>query len=151
MTSTRCRRFQGRMAAALAALMAAGLANASPVSAALPPAPAPQPAPLPGFVTDEPVNALARSAGRVFLGGDFTRIGPATGGGVVLDPASGLRAAQFPDVRGIGFAVAPDGAGGYYVGGRFSAVGGVPRKNIAHVLADGSVDPAFAPPSTATC
>src|SRR5688572_4713210 len=142
MGSTARTRVQQRTAGLLAALLTAGLAGAAAAPAALPPAPPPQPAPLPGFVTDAPVNALARSAGRVFLGGDFTRIGPATGGGVVLDPAGGQRAAQFPDVRGIGFVVVPDGAGGYYLGGRFSAVGGVARRNLAHVLADGSIDAA---------
>ncbi len=39
----------------------------------------------------------------------------------------------------------PDGAGGFYIGGAFGEVGGQPRKNIAHILADGSVDPAFDP------
>ena len=42
-------------------------------------------------------------------------------------------------------ATVPDGAGGYYVGGAFTEVGGTTRNNIAHILADGSVDTAFNP------
>ena len=100
MLGRRYTRYLPSFAAALATLAGAGLAAcATTALAALPPAPPSQPALLPGFVTDEPVNALARGGGKIFLGGDFTRIGPATGGGVVLDPAGGLRAPQFPDVR----------------------------------------------------
>jgi hypothetical protein len=36
-------------------------------------------------------------------------------------------------------AIAADGHGGWFIGGRFSAVEGLPRRNLAHVLADGSV------------
>lgn len=34
----------------------------------------------------------------------------------------------------------PDGKGGHYVGGEFTTLQGVPRKNLAHILADNSVD-----------
>ena len=40
----------------------------------------------------------------------------------------------------------PDGAGGYYIGGAVHAPSAACRaRNLAHVLADGGVDPAFAP------
>jgi hypothetical protein len=42
-------------------------------------------------------------------------------------------------------AVAADGSGGWYVGGLFTHVGGVPRTNLAHIRADHSVDPSFNP------
>lgn len=35
--------------------------------------------------------------------------------------------------------------GGYYIGGRINSVGDVRRANLAHVEADGSVDPAWNP------
>jgi|GEM_PF-4213404 len=131
--------------ASAAALALAGVlapTGASGATATPQPPPA-RPAPLANYVTNGTVNALARDGATLFLGGAFSRIGPRTGGGVVLDPGSGLRATQFPDVLGTGFAIVPDMAGGYYLGGRFTAVGGVPRKNLAHILADGTVDPAF--------
>lgn len=42
------------------------------------------------------------------------------------------------------FALASDGAGGWYVGGLFATIGGVPRQGLARVLANGTVDPNFA-------
>ena len=38
-----------------------------------------------------------------------------------------------------------DGSGGWFIGGEFSAVGDVARSNLAHIRADGTLDPAFAP------
>jgi hypothetical protein len=32
-----------------------------------------------------------------------------------------------------------DGVGGYFIGGNFGAIGGVERRNLAHILADGSL------------
>ncbi|MDX6720282.1 MAG: hypothetical protein QOJ63_2536, partial [Solirubrobacteraceae bacterium] len=134
-----------RLPAAIGAALAVACLAPAAADAVLPQPPPARPLPGAGFVTDRTVAALTRVGDTIYLGGDFTRIGPPTGGGVVLDPESGLRAAQFPDVRGIGFAVVPDADGGYYIGGRFTHVGGLPRKNLAHVLASGAVDPAFAP------
>jgi hypothetical protein len=50
-----------------------------------------------------------------------------------------------PDVNGAVFALVPDGSGGVYAGGRFSQVGLLPRPGLAHILADGTVDPSWAP------
>jgi arylsulfatase A-like enzyme len=42
-----------------------------------------------------------------------------------------------PDVAGASVqAIVPDGAGGWYVGGDFTAVGGIPRTNLAHIVED---------------
>jgi uncharacterized delta-60 repeat protein len=41
--------------------------------------------------------------------------------------------------------LALDALGRVYIGGSFSRVGGQPRKNMARLLPDGTVDPAFAP------
>ena len=42
-------------------------------------------------------------------------------------------------------AVEPDCAGCVFLGGSFTSVGGLPRNGLAHVLADGTLDSAFAP------
>ena len=42
-------------------------------------------------------------------------------------------------------ASAPDGNGGFYIGGTFGRLGGEQRQKIGHILADGSVDPDFNP------
>src|SRR4030095_15996765 len=76
------------------------------------------------FITNGTVNAVVRSGGTLYVGGQFTRVGPATGSGVPLAP-SGAAASAFPKVAG-GFvnAVAADGSGGGDIGGGVVAVGG---------------------------
>lgn len=58
---------------------------------------------------------------------------------------SGGGAASFPQVNDVVFSLVSDGAGGVYLGGRFSLVGEVPRQALAHVLANGTVDPSWNP------
>jgi hypothetical protein len=53
--------------------------------------------------------------------------------------------AVFPQVNDVVFSLVSDGAGGVYLGGRFSLVGEVPRQALAHVLANGTVDPSWNP------
>src|SRR5205085_1705597 len=96
------------------------------------------------FVTDGPVWAVAPTAGAVYIGGSFTHVGPRTGAGVGIDASTG-RNLRLPEIVGTVYAVAPDGSGGFYVGGAFTVVGGIARTNLAHVLADRSVDPTFDP------
>ena len=43
------------------------------------------------------------------------------------------------------FAEVSDGAGGWYIGGSFTSVGGLPRNGVAHILANKTVDPSFNP------
>ena len=104
------------------------------------------------YVTDGLVNAVVRSGDRVYIGGRFGRIGPRTGPGVEL-ALDGSQEPGLPEVSGgtdTVNAVASDGSGGWYIGGLFTHVGGVARKNIAHIRADHSVDPAFDPNANGT-
>jgi hypothetical protein len=99
-----------------------------------------------GHVTNGQVNAVAfDSAGRTYLGGTFTHVGPRTGHGVKLSESSDDPAPGFPDVNGTIRAVAPDGSGGWFVGGDFTSVGGVPRSRLAHIEASGTLDPDWTP------
>ncbi|MEI7869239.1 MAG: hypothetical protein WCI11_15225 [Candidatus Methylumidiphilus sp.] len=101
--------------------------------------------PVPGaYVADGSVNAIVIDGATTYIGGTFTRLGPATGSGVPFDADSGA-ATTYPQVNGIIRAVAADGSGGWYVGGHFKQVGSLPRNNIAHILADGSVDASWNP------
>src|SRR5688500_7223499 len=75
------------------------------------------------WVTDGPVNAIAQSSTTVYLGGDFHYVGPATGGFAVLNQSSGAVAAPWARVDGPVLAMAPDGSGGWYIGGNFNNVG----------------------------
>ena len=89
--------------------------------------------------TDGAVMAIAHSGDAIYIGGAFSTVGPCTGGGVPLDRWTGTPRQDYPKVAGSVYAIAPDGLGGWYIGGQFSGVGELPRTNLAHVLADGSV------------
>lgn len=82
--------------------------------------------------------------GTAYLGGSFDRIGRPSGYGVLFD-ASGAASGVLPKVNGPVYSAASDGAGGWYIGGQFTKVGGVSRRYLAHVRADGTVDPAWNP------
>jgi hypothetical protein len=95
-------------------------------------------------VTDGSVTAVARSgAGSLYVGGTFGYVGPYTGQAVALSADGSVAAA--PQANGTVSAVVGDGNGGWYIAGTFTKVGAVIRNNIAHVLGDGSVDPAWDP------
>ncbi len=64
--------------------------------------------------------------------------------GVILDARSGKALSAFQVNRPIRAAV-PDGHGGWYIGGGFIHVNGQLRKRLAHVRADGTLDPDWRP------
>lgn len=97
----------------------------------------------PIWVADGSVDALARDGQTLYLGGAFGRLSPATGSGVAL-ATDGSRLAG-PDFDGIVHASVADGAGGIYAAGQFRHVDGT-RTSVVHLLAGGTVDPAFEAP-----
>jgi len=101
------------------------------------------------WVTDGSVYGVAQIGSTIYLGGDFTTVGPATGGGVPLSIATGEPIKPYPKVLGAVSVEVSDGSGGWFIGGSFVAVGGQPRSNLAHILADGSVGP-WNPASSST-
>lgn len=134
------RRTLRSLAAAAGTLLLAAPAGA--------PAAAPSATPRTGlWVPDGEVTAATVVGGRLWAAGDFTRVGPYTGGSARVDRTTGAPDPAWPDVSGTVDAVEPDGSGGAYLGGDFDAVGGAARGGLAHVLADGTVDPTFAPPA----
>ena len=99
------------------------------------------------YVTNGLVSTILRVGQTIYIGGTFDRVGPPTGPGVEL-ALDGSQNSGLPEITGGDGSVqcvASDGAGGWFIGGQFARVGGVPRKNIAHILADRSVDPSFDP------
>lgn len=99
------------------------------------------------WAPNDRVNTMITSGPTTYIGGDFSQIGPATGPFVGVDATSATNAG-WPEVRGdthnaVVEAVASDGSGGWYIGGLFNSVGGVPRRNLAHLLANKTVDPAW--------
>jgi hypothetical protein len=91
------------------------------------------------WVTDDNVLATAYANNLVYLGGSFTKVGPATGSMVAVDVGTAEVLQPYPQVLGTVLAVAPDGSGGVYLGGTFTHVKGQPRLNLAHLDADGNL------------
>jgi hypothetical protein len=91
------------------------------------------------WVTNGTVWATVASGEVIYLGGGFSQVGPATGGWVGIDATTGTAPAPFPLVSGSVLSAAPDGSGGWYIGGLFTAARGQPRNSLAHLDAAGNV------------
>ena len=101
------------------------------------------------WYTNGNVRAIAARSNTIYIGGDFTYIGPPTGGAAALNALNGtiarpaLRVTRVSEdgeiSTGVVEAACPDGAGGWYIGGNFTAVGDEAHNNIAHILSDGTV------------
>lgn len=96
-------------------------------------------------VVDGWVQAIAERDGTVYVGGKFARIGPWSGGGVLVDATTGNIIEGFPKFNGIVSSAVSDGAGGYFVAGGFTEVGGIPRAGFAHINSQRKVDVAWNP------
>ena len=86
------------------------------------------------------VTGIARSGNTIYICGNFLTIGHAYGSGVPVDAETGAPLSPFPRVAGPVFKVLPDGQNGWFIAGGFTAVGGLPRSNLAHIFANGAVD-----------
>jgi len=85
------------------------------------------------------VGAMARSGNTLYVGGAFSQVGPNTGSGIPLQYGVGVPAPRYAKVNGEILAAVADGAGGWFIGGNFTAVGGLQRLHVAHILAGGAV------------
>ena len=85
------------------------------------------------------VRAVARAGNTLYMGGSFSHVGPVSGPAVAIDAATAVAQAPYPRVAGYVTAVEPDGNGGWYIGGHFTAVQGQRRMCVAQIDADGQV------------
>lgn len=116
------------------------LAAAAPAGADL------RAAPESSWVTDGTVTSIVPNGARTFIAGKFSQVGPFTGSGMVVNATSGDQLPGGAEVTGGRVRrSAPDGAGGVYIVGGFRKVGGLDRRGVAHIRADGTVDPDFVP------
>lgn len=105
----------------------------------------------PGIATNGTVDAVARSDSTIYLGGSFSLVAQQTGPLALTGAGTGGLSAAVPQVSGGSVsAVAADGAGGFFIGGSFTAIDGIPRDYIAHILADGELDTGWAPDATSS-
>ncbi len=82
---------------------------------------------------------VARSGNTLYIAGSFRSVGENSGGFVPIDAQTGETLRPFPKVAGSAHVIVPDGSGGWYIGGEFTAVAGKPRSCLAQIRADGSV------------
>lgn len=87
---------------------------------------------------------------RVYIGGNFTYLGPLTGPLGKLDATTGIHDPGIPIITSNGSpgyidAFVPDGSGGLYVGGYFDHIGSTAVNNLAHIRSDGTIVELFNP------
>ena len=88
------------------------------------------------------VNAILATNDTVYIGGDFSYVGPRTGPVALFDQAAGglqawpPRINGTPGVSGVVKAVVPDGSGGWFIGGTFTGIGTLAVTNVAHLKPD---------------
>jgi hypothetical protein len=100
----------------------------------------PSASPLRTWVPNGP-DAVVPFGDRIYLGGNFNRLAPPTGTGVVYNVHRGSIETRWPEVAGGDVAaVAGDGRGGWFIGGSFRYVGGLVRRGLAHILATRTID-----------
>ena len=92
------------------------------------------------WVTNDRVSAIVPNRNKVYIGGNFTYVGPNTGCGVVLDTVAGTLRTPFPRVNNTVRAAISDNNGGWYIGGDFTKVGNRARNYIAHIFSNNTVD-----------
>ncbi|MEO6033945.1 MAG: hypothetical protein ABIQ35_01690, partial [Verrucomicrobiota bacterium] len=97
--------------------------------------------------TDGAVYSILVTNNTVYLGGQFTYVGPDSGSVGIVDVTNAESDKTFPVIEGSVNSAAPDGNGGWYIGGVFTFVGGIQRSNLAHIKADKSVDGNWNPAS----
>ena len=132
-----------RLAVALGALVALPIlaSTTSPASASvLGPNPALNYTPNPAWWgTNGRVMEILPYGNRIYLAGGFDYLGPATGYGVGVDGATGVKLPGAPLIDGIVRVAVPDGQGGWFLGGDFKYIGGQFRRYAAQVTAAGVV------------
>lgn len=89
------------------------------------------------WVTNGKVNATLLDGARLYVGGKFTYVGPQTGSFTSYDWSDQHVKTRWPRVDGTVLCAASDGAGGWFIGGTFTKVGGFTRNNLAHIDANG--------------
>jgi len=91
------------------------------------------------WVTNGFVYSSALLANTLYLGGQFNRIGPATGGFMPTDATTGIKTLPAFNVDGAVNAIVADGTGGYIIGGSFKHYKGVERSSLARIDANGDL------------
>lgn len=96
---------------------------------------------VPQVTASGQVYTTVRSGNTVYIGGNFTKVGPSSPNGTLVDTATGAASYNLPFPNNTVSCVIPDGRGGFYISGGFTMVGDQPRNRIAQIGADGTLQP----------
>jgi len=93
------------------------------------------------WVPDEEVTRITPLGSTLYLSGTFEHLGPCTGAMALIDTTTGLAKDDWFRLAGTVKCTIPDGNGGYFVGGQFSAgAWTTTTRSLIHVLASGALD-----------
>lgn len=98
--------------------------------------------------TDGQVYDFSNGTNAVYLGGQFTMAGRCSGSGVPITTGQGRLTVPIENLALVSGNVRvsiPDGAGGWYIAGELTSIGGIARNGVAHINADSTLDVAFNP------
>ncbi len=84
------------------------------------------------------INTMAVEGTTIYIGGKFTQINGAAFG-AVLHSETAQQTVATTKISGDVYCAVPDGAGGWYIGGKFTYINAIPRNRIARINADGSL------------
>lgn len=101
--------------------------------------------PAGAVVANEQIYQVARAGDRVYAYGYFDSVGRYAGPGAALSAADGSPVPSPQIADGQVSVSVSDGAGGWYLGGDFTRIGGHPAGGLAHVLGSGELDTGFLP------
>jgi hypothetical protein len=98
------------------------------------------------WVTNGKVDEIIREGNTIYIGGEFTYVGPNTGAGGTINLQDGkLSKTPLLKIDGDVMASVADGKGGWYIGGKFKTVQGVVCNGLAHILPNGVIDKSWNP------
>ncbi|HRH35470.1 MAG TPA: hypothetical protein PKY12_10435, partial [Catalimonadaceae bacterium] len=106
--------------------------------------------PIPSIGLNSYTYTGKKKDGILYVGGSFTNGGYNVDRSTLFQGTNDEPLFTFPTANSTINCSVSDGAGGWYVGGSFSAIGNTNRKYLAHILADFSIDPNFSPDPNST-
>ena len=91
------------------------------------------------FETGGQVNTIIKDGNLLYAGGNFNYFGKIQNNGTAVSTDTGTPDFTYAQPNGAIIAAVPDGAGGWYIGGSFTQLGGLSRNYIARINSDGTV------------
>ena len=96
------------------------------------------------------MSSIAQAEGKIYVSGSMSQLGLPNKVFGTVQPAGGQFSADLPRLDGVVSTIVADGSGGWYVGGRFTAVDRPALQNLIHINANKTLDLSWNPNITDT-